>query len=177
MGLLLVKKQSRLPHVRGGVSQPCRVEALKLLSSPRPWGCFHLTHQRLRRRRVFPTSVGVFPPTCGITPTCRRLPHVRGGVSRGLLPRSWMLGSSPRPWGCFRVAADLGKGEQVFPTSVGVFLDARRVPTHSVSLPHVRGGVSRQVLSQQHADRSSPRPWGCFCWRIWRRLERTGLQV
>ena len=50
-----------LPHARGGVSSIDTFIQGMELSSPRPWGCFQRDYVYLRRRRVFPTPVGVFP--------------------------------------------------------------------------------------------------------------------
>ncbi len=73
------------------------------------------------------------------------------------------MGSSPRPWGCFRLVAECGRDERVFPTPVGVF-PVGLMPLFAAScLPHARGGVSSNVFLTQLAERSSPRPWGCFC--------------
>ncbi len=72
----------------------------------------------------------------------------------------WM--SSPRPWGCFRYAHCQGAGWPVFPTSVGVFPGANWDKVVTSSLPHVRGGVSRNHRRFAFRLRSSPRPWGCF---------------
>ena len=70
--------------------------------------------------------------------------------------------SSPRSWGCFldfllRVG-HLG----VFPTLVGVFLDAPAKPSQPTSLPHARGGVSPFIRDPSGKILSSPRSWGCF---------------
>ena len=86
VGVFLVKShllssQSGLPHVRGGVSPiPWRPLAPQL-SSPRPWGCFRAHPRQERHCLVFPTSVGVFPPTSRSGRSTACLPHVRGGVS------------------------------------------------------------------------------------------------
>ena len=70
--------------------------------------------------------------------------------------------SSPRPWGCFRVAGQTIGLREVFPTPVGVFLRCRVLPQIGRSLPHARGGVSPELAVQFQTRMSSPRPWGCF---------------
>ena len=50
-------------------------------SSPRSWGCFHITYGVHKRVQVFPTLVGVFPITTTIMRHYYGLPHARGGVS------------------------------------------------------------------------------------------------
>ena len=70
--------------------------------------------------------------------------------------------SSPRPWGCFRTSYLTVGFTPVFPTSVGVFLPNSQTDHRHESLPHVRGGVSDEVLTPALRAWSSPRPWGCF---------------
>ncbi len=50
---------------------------------------------------VFPTPVGVFPPSGKAGNSKDRLPHARGGVSNASLVAPAVATSSPRPWGCF----------------------------------------------------------------------------
>ena len=54
---------SRLPHARGGVSRPGGVLTGLDASSPRPWGCFCTVLIPPHPAAVFPTPVGVFPPS------------------------------------------------------------------------------------------------------------------
>ncbi len=49
-----------LPHARGGVSKGLIMDAIKLSSSPRPWGCFYRVTGTGSHFFVFPTPVGVF---------------------------------------------------------------------------------------------------------------------
>ena len=70
--------------------------------------------------------------------------------------------SSPRAWGCFRIPVTRGGYSKVFPTCVGVFpIDPGFVMDYA-RLPHVRGGVSPDLIWKQGRLRSSPRAWGCF---------------
>ena len=151
-----------LPHARGGVSLPI-LEKLELAgSSPRTWGCFRQGRNPRTGESVFPTHVGVFLDSLGVKPGFLRLPHARGGVShKGLVALSRRT-SSPRTWGCFYNAAFLGKGGQVFPTHVGVFLNIQVINQTGTSLPHARGGVSPYVALSSACAESSPRTWGCF---------------
>ena len=94
-----------LPHARGGVSSCLYLWGPSLASSPRPWGCFHARIVIEEEMEVFPTLVGVFPPSrASIRPTLG-LPHARGGVS------GWVPKDKGKPW--------------VFPTPVGVFPDVK----------------------------------------------------
>ena len=111
-----------LPHVRGGVSTIAVGIKQARKSSPRPWGCFSLAGRIFKARRVFPTSVGVFPIAATNALDDLSLPHVRGGVSWLREVDSSLWGSSPRPWGCFYLNRINQRDHSVFPTSVGVFL-------------------------------------------------------
>ena len=113
-----------LPHVRGGVSVMNELNKEKGMSSPRTWGCFLLPPGAAFPREVFPTYVGVFPLGEWIRGDVRGLPHVRGGVSyiRRVLREGRV--SSPRTWGCFHPRGTNFCAGRVFPTYVGVFLNA-----------------------------------------------------
>ena len=50
-----------LPHARGGVSWSGTAPLDRTRSSPRTWGCFHISFTSHTRGSVFPTHVGVFP--------------------------------------------------------------------------------------------------------------------
>ena len=131
-----------LPHARGGVSSTPWVCFRNSRSSPRTWGCFPQALHRARRRRVFPTHVGVFPVGAKIATGDKGLPHARGGVSTASY-----------------------KGDRaiaVFPTHVGAFLPAKGYHRDSTRLPHARGGVSGHRTTPNNAMVSSPRTWGCF---------------
>ena len=54
------KRALRLPHARGGVSDPPTPQRTRHPSSPRPWGCFCKTTTTSPTKKVFPTPVGVF---------------------------------------------------------------------------------------------------------------------
>ena len=70
--------------------------------------------------------------------------------------------SSPRPWGCFSLTAEIFTARAVFPTPVGVFPIPGLACKGNFSLPHARGGVSKLLRHIAQISRSSPRPWGCF---------------
>ena len=90
------------------------------------------------------------------------LPHVRGGVSKSGQFRYRDVPSSPRAWGCFHRRDGVEDAENVFPTCVGVFLLSHGNASRRTGLPHVRGGVSGDIMAVKYIDRSSPRAWGCF---------------
>ena len=54
-------QESRLLHVRGGVSKTPKSLEFKKGSSPRPWRCFQLNRCAMLSGAVFSTSVEVFP--------------------------------------------------------------------------------------------------------------------
>ena len=151
-----------LPHARGGVSKS-REEALKIAqSSPRPWGCFRHQVRHAPGEEVFPTPVGVFPPSRAMLELMACLPHARGGVSDELARAKIEARSSPRPWGCFLPRVHTSTGSAVFPTPVGVFPRSCRGCRCHGGLPHARGGVSSSTKAIAAHLGSSPRPWGCF---------------
>ena len=70
--------------------------------------------------------------------------------------------SSPRTWGCFFELIHKVIRDCVFPTHVGVFLIFFLSVALRKSLPHARGGVSRNHGGKSDNAQSSPRTWGCF---------------
>ena len=56
-------EDTRLPHARGGVSNYRCSACWEKLSSPRTWGCFYKDRYFVSCAEVFPTHVGVFPPS------------------------------------------------------------------------------------------------------------------
>ena len=112
--------------------------------------------------KVFPTCVGVFLTIYLFYLDSKSLPHVRGGVSILHRVPCGTGRSSPRAWGCFPAHAWDRHVMSVFPTCVGVFLLLNPVRVISISLPHVRGGVSATISLHILEHPSSPRAWGCF---------------
>ena len=117
------QKQPSLLHVRGGVSMWVTLLLAVLTSSPRSWRCFESTKVKVIHKRVFSTSVEVFPSSDKPSISLVSLLHVRGGVSGH--GKSLLTGqlSSPRPWRCFRPEGHVKGGYVVFSTSVEVFLE------------------------------------------------------
>ena len=171
-----------LPHARGGVSVVAGFLGGLGVSSPRTWGCFRPQSCPTADLAVFPTHVGVFLRMDKKYFGKYRLPHARGGVSLIVLSVLPLPGSSPRTWGCFAKAANLGAVvpssprtwgcfqkdshywlvDSVFPTHVGVFLLRLLCLFVLYGLPHARGGVSHRAQRVQGQGGSSPRTWGCF---------------
>ena len=96
-----LKAPSCLPHARGGVSELGLLFSVKLLSSPRTWGCFYYIFRPTLPHGVFPTHVGVFLMRLSAATSFSCLPHARGGVSVDLWRIGMTITSSPRTWGCF----------------------------------------------------------------------------
>ena len=138
-------------------------------SSPRLWGCFHHSPDVAIGHAVFPTPVGVFLPAWPPSSAESCLPHACGGVSQRALPSALRFRSSPRLWGCFRRALRRPDRLGVFPTPVGVFPCAQPSPAWWHRLPHACGGVSTSWVLVISLGPSSPRLWGCFLCRAWRR--------
>ena len=151
-----------LPHVRGGVSKSLDLIESTGQSSPRAWGCFQVPVPRCPEGLVFPTCVGVFLNNSYTPQAQKRLPHVRGGVSRLRPRRPECPTSSPRAWGCFPLRGADAIVDHVFPTCVGVFPAHRGQRRGHSRLPHVRGGVSALRGVMRRILTSSPRAWGCF---------------
>ena len=157
-----VRFEHALPHARGGVSLKEDGSDATLTSSPRPWGCFHLSFELDYAFGLFPTPVGVFLQELCALSQHPPLPHARGGVSR-CFPRGLSYkSSSPRPWGCFQRLCPQSRQSALFPTPVGVFPTEDGKWLKKKSLPHARGGVSQKVFVHFPVSPSSPRPWGCF---------------
>ena len=98
-----------------------------------------------------------------------RFPHARGGVSKCLQGVDKLLRISPRPWGCFCVDGRALNRHGDFPTPVGVFPLANVSAAVSSRFPHARGGVSDPCPENHSACRISPRPWGCFQHRLFKK--------
>ena len=93
--------------MRGGVSAASAASISLTESSPRAWGCFSRRDYRTYRVIVFPTCVGVFPKFCTTMHQASGLPHVRGGVSKGIKNDYYQKSSSLRAWECFRTSGAL----------------------------------------------------------------------
>ena len=132
-----------LPHACGGVSSPLLTARRIWPSSPRVWGCFYRIALLAASFVVFPTRVGVFLKFPHFASRNSGLPHACGGVSGGTIGQTWSSKSSPRVWGCFRARHDGVLRGNVFPTRVGVFPSAGTASSHTSSLPHACGGVSK----------------------------------
>ena len=142
-----LKAPSCLPHARGGVSELGLLFSVKLLSSPRTWGCFYYIFRPTLPHGVFPTHVGVFLMRLSAATSFSCLPHARGGVSHAVKCCNFFFLSSPRTWGCFRRLVADRHDDNVFPTHVGVFLILSTKLNVSKRLPHARGGVSHSKAS------------------------------
>ena len=150
-----------LPHARGGGSQmtfevriwskssPRSWEGsltglawrILRMSSPRSWGWFYNFVTGDDAHGVFPTLVGVFLKDEAAFMAEYRLPHARGGVSKGNLDFIGSGRSSPRPWGCFRFRRASPGLEKVFPSHVGGFHGQRPCPTNLQVFPTLVKGV------------------------------------
>ena len=111
---------------------------------------------------VFPTCVGVFPCDKATAPSCKSIPHMRGGVSTNCKLTAYGIQYSPHAWGCFLAIAVMGQSGRVFPTCVGVFPTNAVLAYMAFSIPHMRGGVSEGFPSSYVNNQYSPHAWGCF---------------
>lgn len=149
------------PHARGdGPTVPFWTFTRREFS-PRPWGWSACTVLFAARCIVFPTPVGMVPPSPRPCSAQICFPHARGdGPSRRRRARS-LATFSPRPWGWSpRHRAGILR-ECVFPTPVGMVLLWREYAGFFVRFPHARGD-GPNFDNQCYADHQfSPRPSGC----------------
>ena len=151
-----------LPRIRGGVSGRSSESLERRRSSPHSRGCFHVPAGKCTIHAVFPAFAGVFLVlTCQI-PMRRRLPRIRGGVSKDYAGKKARLRSSPHSRGCFFSSGLLLRSELVFPAFAGVFLRTTGSTATHQSLPRIRGGVSTSIAKKRIYRTSSPHSRGCF---------------
>ena len=94
--------------------------------SPRTWGCTLQGNLKPSSATVFPTHVGVYLAEKLEKDLFEGFPHARGGVPYMFHPFEKPSPFSPRTWGCTVKGVGSGPIAQVFPTHVGVYLDAWR---------------------------------------------------
>ena len=135
--------------------------------SPQVWGWSPRPKQRGYHLRVFPTGVGVIPPTINWTNTYRSIPHRCGGDPVWL---SWVwceVGYSPQVWGWSLVRYRLACNQLVFPTGVGVIPSGLNSTSHFSSIPHRCGGDPRRQTADNEFLGYSPQVWGWSFCRVW----------
>ena len=104
--------------------------------------------------------------------TISSLPRIRGGVSRPYVVPVFPDESSPHTRGCFYIDGIGYVIETVFPAYAGVFPAPSLLRPPLSSLPRIRGGVSRENLTDSPCVRSSPHTRGCFLSRPPMRFRR-----
>ena len=109
--------------------------------SPQAWGCTEGAWRTELGLGVFPTGVGVYPPTATYS------------YSKATF--------SPQAWGCTGMRQVPRLYQLVFPTGVGVYrylLPSRQLFRR---FPHRRGGVPNGAQVDFLAAEFSPQAWGC----------------
>ena len=117
----LVHLDCRFPHACGGVPGTDQLAAVKLLFSPRMWGCTGVFMEIPEKVLVFPTHVGVYRYCARSQWLLQRFPHACGGVPKTGAAGSHGHSFSPRMWGCTDVYLTEDEAASVFPTHVGVY--------------------------------------------------------
>ncbi len=157
----ITSRIASLPHTRGGVPARKNQRSDYESSSPHTWGCPHPKWKAIVHGVLFPTHVGVSLLAFTVVFNTTTLPHTRGGVPflspdwypTGTLPHT-RGGVPPESW-----ADQIPRG--LFPTHVGVPLQANERHKNLRPLPHTRGGVPELLDRQESFITSSPHTWGC----------------
>ena len=73
-----MRRSTRLPHARGGVSATAAIQRLDCSSSPRTWGCFSNGGYGRLSASVFPTHVGYFKKSINYSILNKKHPYLCG---------------------------------------------------------------------------------------------------
>ena len=148
------------PHERGDCIISNGSSGSSAGSSPRAWGLFTTSPDRLGKGRFIPTSVGIVRfRQCLYWPEPVH-PHERGDClpsDHRLRPRA---GSSPRAWGLFGSVARRHQHPRFIPTSVGIVTVPIPLALAFSVHPHARGDCERLSIGCGFMFGSSPRAWG-----------------
>ena len=149
------------PHARGDVpTRGCAV-GVRVVFSPRPWGCSERLGVEDAVVGLLPTPVGMFRIDSPDGSDPRTSPHARGDVPSYYACDLMIRHFSPRPWGCsVHVLTDL-IGLTLLPTPVGMFRRDSTQRCRPRASPHARGDVPPKRGHAMRAIIFSPRPWGC----------------
>ena len=155
-------KSCCFPHAGGDVSRTTSKIRVPKLFSPRRWGCFRNRRLERERLKVFPTQVGMFPSAYSSGRQSISFPHAGGDVSTE-------SSTGEDAWSFPHAGGDVSSSvtpsastAPVFPTQVGMFLEAFRADTSRICFPHAGGDVSQTNPAFKSKYAFSPRRWGCF---------------
>ncbi len=148
------------PHARGADAGRRRLVPALVGSSPRPWGRCREALREMRHCRFIPTPVGQMPTWTPPRGSVTVHPHARGADALLRLAHLRPAGSSPRPWGRWRVAVHRRRQHRFIPTPVGQMSPARRQARPCAVHPHARGADVTNTPRGSLLAGSSPRPWG-----------------
>ena len=112
-------------------------------------------------------GVGFIPTCVGNTSTERKKnsfmwvhPHVCGEYSMRAMPRTSVLGSSPRVWGILPNQMAESPQRRFIPTCVGNTSPSKSIAARTWVHPHVCGEYSEIDAALKEREGSSPRVWG-----------------
>ena len=131
-------------------------------SSPQARGCFRACDKIQTNTKVFPAGAGVFLIVPYMTGGGAGLPRRRGGVSKHIFRKIFLIESSPQARGCFPYKSFSASVKLVFPAGAGVFLCCFGIGGIQFGLPRRRGGVSDSLATAATGGWSSPQARGCF---------------
>ncbi len=151
---------SSVPHARGDGPINQYIVSLEFKRSPRTWGWTVPGLGGCRRRRAFPTHVGMDRSPRAYGNSWVSVPHARGDGPLRTIRASIELMRSPRTWGWTVSGSPPGSTGGAFPTHVGMDRVgvASRVDRRCV--PHARGDGPIPLLSSVKSASRSPRTWG-----------------
>ena len=153
-------KKTVHPHGRGEHRFCGRDEIAAAGSSPRAWGTCPCPLIFPTAARFIPTGVGNILANCTNTLSLTVHPHGRGEHAKTFFLISFLLGSSPRAWGTFRIRCSMYDAERFIPTGVGNIPIANKTKNTSPVHPHGRGEHRVSLALNGAINGSSPRAWG-----------------
>ena len=142
--------------------------------SPHAWGWTFPTAIGGYHSNVFPTRVGVDRETNIGKNSMLRFPHTRGGGPQQLRITSLHCKFSPHAWGWTVSETTEPPPAIVFPTRVGVDLQATPDEIQQRCFPHTRGGGPFYFRVQDGIFQFSPHAWGWTATRA-TPIDRTGV--
>ena len=148
------------PHACGEIGCAEPIQPLTDGTSPRLWGDFAEQFEDLRHCRYIPTLVGRLSTVLGLYDAMTVHPHACGEISLQMNCCVMATGTSPRLWGDFFIAQNLGDTFRYIPTLVGRLQWGETgwgtCPVH----PHACGEILPSHASDKPDVGTSPRLWG-----------------
>ena len=149
------------PHACGDVPMFQDRGQLRLVFSPRLWGCSEQPRNGNECKPLFPTPVGMFLPISKWCAEVVTFPHACGDVPLDVSGEVLMSCFSPRLWGCSAYQDLIDSEPDLFPTPVGMFRRTDNAEQNRQPFPHACGDVPYQHRRVVASRAFSPRLWGC----------------